>query len=56
MREAVFKVFVLGCILDLSLSGSEPLSRLLGVKLGKCNQAEMYGEHMEFESLRFHLN
>ena len=28
------------------------LSRLLGVELGKCNQAETYGEHIEFESLR----
>ena len=26
---------------------------ILGVKLGKCNQAEMYGEHIEFDSLRF---
>ena len=27
---------------------------ILGVKLGKCNQAEMYGEHIEFDTLRFH--
>ena len=31
-------------------SGSH-YSPTLGVKLGKCNQAEMYGEHMEFDSL-----
>ena len=34
-------------------SGSH-YSPTFGVKLGKCNQAEMYGEHMEFDSLRFH--
>lgn len=26
----------------------------LGVKLGSCNETEMYREHMKFDSSRFH--
>lgn len=36
------------------MGSSTHYSPTLGVELGKCNQAEMYGEHIEFDSLRFH--